>query len=89
MYIQWKLRKPMRTKIVRWGNSLGLRVPKVLAEGLGVKDGSAVEVSLARGQLIVRPAPACFELDDLLAEVTEENLHAEVATGEPVGSENW
>ena len=89
MYIQWKLRKPMRTKIVRWGNSLGLRVPKVLAEGLGVQDGSAVEVSLARGQLIVRPAPAIFELDDLLAEVTKENLHAEVATGEPVGSENW
>lgn len=89
MYVQWKLRRPMRTKIVRWGNSLGLRVPKVLAEGLGVQDGSAVEVSLARGQLIVRPAPASFELEDLLAEVTEENLHAEIATGKPLGGEKW
>ena len=79
----------MRTKIVRWGNSLGLRVPKALAEEIGVQDGSAVEVSLARGQLIVRPAPARFELEDLLAEVTQDNLHAEFVTGDPLGSENW
>lgn len=89
MYIPWKIRKPMRTKIVKWGNSLGLRVPKVLAEEIGVHDGSAVEISLARGQLIVRPAPANFELDDLLADVTPDNLPAEVTTGEPQGSENW
>lgn len=89
MHLQWKIRKPMRTKIVRWGSSLGLRVPKALAEAVGVHDGSAVDISLARGQLIVRPAPASFELEDLLAEVTPENLHAEVITGEPRGSENW
>lgn len=89
MHLQWKIRKPMRTKIVKWGNSLGLRVPKGLAEEIGVHDGSAVEISLAREQLIVRPAPASFELEDLLAEVTQENLHPEVITGEPQGSENW
>lgn len=86
---KWKIRRPMRTKVVKWGDSLGLQVPKALAEEIGVHSGSAVEISFARGQLIVRPAPASFELDDLLGEVTPENLHTEVATGEPQGSENW
>jgi antitoxin MazE len=88
MYTRWKIRKPVRTRVVRWGNSLGLRVPEALAEEVDVHAGSAVEISLARDQLIVRRAPTCFELDDLLGEVTPENLHAEVTTGEPRGSES-
>jgi len=89
MYIQWKIRKPMRTKIVKWGNSLGLRIPKALAEEVAVREGSVVEISLARGQLVIRPAPARYELEDLLDEVSQENLHAEVITGMPQGSEGW
>ena len=89
MYIQWKIRQPMRTKIVKWGNSLGLRIPKALAEEIAVHEGSMVEISLARGQLIVRRAPARFELEDLLSEVTGENLHGDVSTGDPQGSEGW
>jgi antitoxin component of MazEF toxin-antitoxin module len=30
-----------------------------------------------------------FELEEILAQVTEENLHAEVDTGQPVGNEIW
>ncbi len=89
MYRQWKIRKPVRTKIVRWGNSLGLRLPEALADAVGVHVGCAVEISLARDQLIVRRAPTCFELEDLLAEVTPENLHTEVTSGQPRGSESW
>ena len=89
MYIQWKIRKPMRIKIVKWGNSLGLRIPKALAEEVKVREGSMVEISLAKGQLLVRPAPARYELEDLLEEVTQQNLHAEVGTGVPRGSEGW
>lgn len=89
MYRQWRLRKPIRTKLVRWGNSLGLRVPEALAGEVGVHAGSAVEISLARDQLIVRRAPTCFELEDLLAEVSPENLHTEVTIGGLRGSESW
>lgn len=30
-----------------------------------------------------------FDLDDLLAQITEENIHAEVETGEGIGNEVW
>ena len=49
-----------------------------------------VEVSLVEGKLVVTPVtdPA-FTLDQLLAGVTEENLHREVDTGPPAGNEAW
>ena len=80
----------MRTKIRKWGNSLGLRIPKSFAEEVSVEDGSTVDISVADGQLVVRAIrPRRFELRDLLAEVSDENLHAEVTTGTPRGRESW
>ena len=80
----------MRTKIQRWGNSLGLRIPKLLAEESGVYAGSEVELSVENGDLIVRPARSIrYRLKDLLEEISDENLHGEVDTGEAVGREAW
>lgn len=80
----------MRTKIVRWGNSLGLRIPKSFAEGLGVSDGTPVELSQEEGRLVIRAArPKPLSLDDLLEGVKKSNLHDEVETGGPVGGEVW
>ena len=80
----------METRIQKWGNSLGLRIPKALAEQAGVGVGSEVEVAFREGELIVRPlrAPRC-SLDDLLRRVTRGNLHREVETGGPAGREIW
>jgi antitoxin MazE len=80
----------MRTKIVRWGNSLGLRIPKSFAEELSVSDGTPVELSLEEGRLVIRAAkPKTLVLDDLLAEVKKSNLHGETDTGGSVGGEVW
>jgi len=40
----------MRTKIRKWGNSLGLRIPKALAEEISVGEGSAVEITVSPQQ---------------------------------------
>ena len=65
----------MRTKIQKWGNSLGLRIPKALAEDAGVKAGSEVDLAIEDGELIVRPARAPrYELQELLRGVTAKNL---------------
>ncbi len=80
----------MLTKVQKWGNSLGLRIPKSFAEEASVKEGSPVDLSVSNGQLIIRPIRRSnYELQDLLDGVTEENLHAELATGEPKGRESW
>ena len=80
----------MRTKVQKWGNSLGLRIPKTFAEQTGVEAGTEVEISVQDGDLLVRPSRVPrYELKELLRGVTDENLHPEVSTGEPVGREAW
>ena len=80
----------MQTRIQKWGNSLGLRIPKSFAEQIGVGGGSQVDLSVENGQLVVRPRRSPrYELKDLLRAVTARNVHPEVETGEPVGGEAW
>jgi antitoxin MazE len=80
----------MRTKIQKWGNSLALRIPRPFAEETGLGQNSEVEVSLEEGRLVILPLkPTPLSLDELLAQVTDDNLHAEIDTGERVGSEIW
>jgi antitoxin MazE len=79
----------MHTKIQKWGNSLGLRIPKAMAEEAGVKAGSDVELVVDRGRLVIRPAQPAFRLEDLLSKITRKNLHEPVSTGDAVGREVW
>ena len=80
----------MQTRIQKWGNSLGLRIPRSFAHEAGVGVGSAVDLSMRDGDLVVRPARRrTYRLKDLLRRVTPKNLHAEVDTGQAVGREVW
>ncbi len=80
----------MRTRVRKWGNSLALRIPRAFAAEAGLEQDMPVEVSLVEGTLVVAPVTdPVFTLEQLLAGVTEENLHREVDTGPPVGNEAW
>ena len=80
----------MQTKIQRWGNSLGVRIPRAFAREAGVDAGAEVDVSVRGGDLIVKPVRrAKYRLNDLVRKVTVKNLHHEVDTGKPVGREVW
>ena len=79
-----------RTRIQKWGNSLALRIPKSFADEVKLQQGSLVEVSLADGKLLISSVKEeGFTLEQLLAGVTEQNLHREVDVGEAVGNEIW
>jgi antitoxin MazE len=80
----------MRTKVRKWGNSLGLRIPKAVAHEADVGEGSPVDVSLVEGRIVVTPVSARrYTLAALLAAVTTRNRHTEIATGGPRGREIW
>ena len=80
----------MKTRVQKWGNSLALRIPKPFAIEVGLERNSPVDVSVVDGQLVIAPAeePAVV-LQELLAQVTEDNLHGEVHTGLAAGKEAW
>lgn len=80
----------MNVRVVRWGNSLGLRIPKSLAEEVGVEAGSEVDVAVAAGDLVVKPVRRRrYDLRELVRNITPTNLHSSVDTGGPVGREVW
>ena len=78
----------MRATISKWGNSLGLRIPRVLAEDAGLAEGSVVELRLEDGRLVAEPVIA-ERLESLLAKVTPKNLHRELRADSPRGREIW
>jgi len=77
-------------KILKWGNSLGLRIPKAFAEEARDEAGSMVDLTMEGDRLIVKPmVNPRYQLEDLLSKVTKKNLHEEITTGEIVGREIW
>jgi antitoxin MazE len=78
----------MRVQITRWGNSLGVRVPKQLAREIGLIEGSQVDVEAADHRIIITPARPRYRLADLLKDTTPETYRAaSVDWGPDVGRE--
>ena len=78
----------MLTRIQKWGNSLGLRIPKSYAADVEVEAGSTVELCVENGELVIRPVRRRqYVLSELLEGVNSGNLHEEISTGDPVGRE--
>jgi len=80
----------MLTRIQKWGNSLGLRIPKSFAAEVEVEAGSTVDIRVENGDLVIRPLRRKqYVLSELLEGVNSRNVHEEISTGDPVGREAW
>lgn len=79
----------MRTQVSKWGNSLGVRIPKAYAEELGLAEGATVEVKVSGRKLVLAPAHREYELGELVARITPSNRHTETDWGVPLGKETW
>ena len=80
----------MQVRIAKWGNSLAVRLPKAIAEDLGLAEGQPVDVAIERGAVRLKPATAQVRLSDLVAEAKRLGpaQHPEVVSwGREVGAE--
>ena len=87
--IDYLITKTMNGKVSRWGNSLGIRIPKQLAEEVRLQEGDEIEIYREENRLILAPQKKQYTLEQLLDGMGEEHLHSEVDWGEPVGQEQW
>jgi len=80
-----------RIKIQKWGNDLGINIPTVIAKGLSLKEGIYVNVHENGSRIIIEPTKAnvSYCLNDMLCEITEDNIHHCIETGTPIGNEIW
>jgi antitoxin MazE len=80
----------MPTKIQRWGNSQGLRIPKEVLAEARIDVGDEVEVRAVDGKLIVTPVRFVrgrLALADLVAAMPKATEAAEVDWGATEGDE--
>ena len=80
----------MLAKAHQWGNSLAVRIPKVIEKECGISANTDINIVRDKGNIILMPVvKKKYSMADLLSQVTDENIHAEVKTGRPVGKEIW
>ena len=77
------------TQIAKWGNSLGLRLPKAVAREARMDEGDIVDVSVENGAVVIRASRPTYSLEQLVAGITARNRHDESDWGTPVGREVW
>ena len=76
----------MSTVVVqKWGNSLGIRIPKEVADRIGIGQGSEIELYVPENQKIITLKPKKsqkkYTLEELLSQITPENRHKEIDFG--------
>jgi antitoxin MazE len=94
----------MTTTIVKWGNSRGIRLPKLFLDNLNLKDNDSVDVLANNNAIIIKKSVnhqhKTFkqrleefhgkDLETILMEADESNERpAMVNWGKPVGEEVW
>jgi antitoxin MazE len=78
----------VETKVQKWGNSLGVRIPRSLANGAKLRPGTPVEILGDADAIVIRPTERPrYRLSELLKRVKRGNLHAAIDTGPAVGRE--
>lgn len=78
----------MKVRITKWGNSLGIRLPKLFAMHLGVDAGREVDVEFKENSVVITHEPE-LSLDALLHKITPDNIHNETGIGSAQGKEIW
>jgi antitoxin component of MazEF toxin-antitoxin module len=78
----------VRVRIQKWGSNLAVCIPGALAEQMGFGFGLEAEMSVEDGALVLRPRPpAEYSLEQLVAQMSGENLQHEASGQEPSGQE--
>jgi antitoxin MazE len=77
------------TQLSKWGNSLGLRLPKSVAREAQVDEGDTVDVSVDNGAIVIRPSRPRYSLQELVRRITPTNRHDENDWGGQAGNEVW
>ena len=78
----------METKIQKWGNSLGIRIPMNIINDLSLENGSTVDITEETDSIVIRPKKN-YNLEELLGNISTENLHSQVDFGKIEGNEAW
>lgn len=83
----------MTTKIQKWGNSQGLRIPKVMLDTVGFSVGQEIEIKASGHQILLkktaRQRRKPCRIEDLLARMPKGMKSLAEVSLKPRGQEVW
>ena len=78
----------MQAQVLKWGNSLAVRIPKPVADDAHLQLGDPLEIAVAAdGSVQMHRVGEVPTLAQLVAQITLENRNAEIAVGPEIGRE--
>jgi antitoxin MazE len=77
----------MQVLVARWGNSLGLRIPRDIAARTGLCEGARVEIEAEGERIVITPSRRRYVLADLLKGVTPQAMREAFDWGPDKGRE--
>jgi len=80
----------MIATIRKWGNSQGVRLPKILLDDLNMSEGNEVEILKQDNVIVIKHATQKRKtIQELFAGYNDDYTPEEIDWGEPVGGEIW
>jgi len=80
----------VKVTIKKWGNSASVRIPASVMVAAHLSLDQTVDVREESGRVVVEPVDETdFDIDRLVAGITDDNRHEAVDFGRPMGREIW
>ena len=82
----------MLSKVQKWGNSQGIRIPKNLLENSHINIGEEVDITVQEGKIIVESTNKIrgrYNIKDLVSKMPKDYEPKEENWGDPMGQEIW
>ena len=78
----------MQAQVLKWGNSLAVRIPKPIADDAHLQLGDPLEIAVAAdGAVEMHRVGEVPTLAQLVAQITPENRYEEISLGVEIGRE--
>ena len=77
----------MNVTVAKWGNSLGVRLPRSLAAQVGLAEGQKVAITAEGSKLVIAPVKRVYTIEELVVNMTPESAREAFDWGPDVGRE--
>lgn len=82
----------MTTMIQKWGNSQGVRIPKVILDSVNWSENEKIVIIVDNGKLVIEKAKEEHRrknIKELFKDYKEDYTPVEIDWGKPEGDEIW
>lgn len=72
---------PMSVTMSKWGNNLGLRIPKAVVSQLNLKEGNNMSVTVQDGSIVLTPEKTKYTLEEMVQRMEVQEVPEEIDFG--------